>query len=394
MSDVDQTAADQIAPGEKNPGPAAAEKNPEPVTGELHRMRQWVALRNASLDVRGGIGLSGHVAKDLRSVVGKPHACALMGEPGADPALLDTYHRDLSSAGFEVRPVDMPEGGCDLARVQAIAEALGEAKITGDDLVVVIGGEVALSCAALACSLWCGGVGLVEVPTDAAAALTVSVTPRALDMPGAPRMLSHDGTARFSVIDARLFDLDPAHEEMLRAFSIMAAVAACDSNKAFERLWDSADDLVAGDEQVILRQLLDSVKSRGRVVASTSAATRQSISYGTDLADALRSLTGGAVPESALLADGMRFSARLAVALEQLSVDDMFTQDELLERLGLGTCEVAVDPEELVARMHAERYRRTNRFMLATPRALGRVRLSAVPDDLLSEHVAAWCASR
>ena len=42
---------------------------------------------------------------------------------------------------------------------------------------------------------------------------------------------------------------------------------------------------------------------------------------------------GDAVPASTLLADGMRFSARLAVALEQLSVDDMFTQDELLERL-------------------------------------------------------------
>ena len=375
MSDVDQTAsADQIAPGEKNPEPAA---------GELHRMRQWVALRNTSMDVRGGIGISGHVAKDLRTAIGRPHACALVGEAGLSAELVDAYHRDLSAAGFEVRPLEMPGGGCDLVRAQALAGLLLEARITADDLVVVIGGEETLSCAALACSLWCGGVSLVEVPTSAPVAVTAAVTPRPLDIPGGPGMLRHDGAPRFSVVDVRLFDLDPTHEELLHAFANMAATAACDSNKAFERLWDSADDLVAGDEQVILRQLLDAVKSRGRVVASTSAATRQSIAYGEELAGALRSVLGNTVPASSLVADGLRFSARLAVALDQLSVDDMFTQDELLERLGLGTTEAAVDPQALVAAMREERFRRTSRFMVATPRALGRVRLTAVPDELL-----------
>lgn len=386
MSDVDQTAsADQIAPGEKNPEPAA---------GELHRMRQWVALRNTSMDVRGGIGISGHVAKDLRTAIGRPHACALVGEAGLSAELVDAYHRDLSAAGFEVCPLEMPGGGCDLVRAQALAGLLLEARITADDLVVVIGGEETLSCAALACSLWCGGVSLVEVPTSAPVAVTAAVTPRPLDIPGGPGMLRHDGAPRFSVVDVRLFDLDPTHEELLHAFANMAATAACDSNKAFERLWDSADDLVAGDEQVILRQLLDAVKSRGRVVASTSAATRQSIAYGEELAGALRSVLGNTVPASSLVADGLRFSARLAVALDQLSVDDMFTQDELLERLGLGTTEAAVDPQALVAAMREERFRRTSRFMVATPRALGRVRLTAVPDELLEEHVTAWCASR
>ena len=364
---------------------------PEP---ELHRKRQWVAMRNASMDVRGGIGITGHVAKELRTAVGKPHACALVGEEGVPDGIVEAYRRDLLDAGFEVRPVAMPAGGCDLPRVQALAQSLLEARVTADDLVVVIGGAEALSCAALACSLWCGGVSLAEVPTSAPVAITAAVTPRELDLPGAPRMLRQEGAARFSLVDAGTFDLDPAHEELLHAFALMAATAACDSNKAFGQLWDVADDLVAGDEVAILTQLLDTVKSRGRIVASTSAATRQSVAYGEELAGALRILTDGAVPESALLADGLRFSARLAVALEQLSVDDMFTQDELLERLGLGTCAVAVDPHALAETMRAERYRRTGRFMMATPRSLGRVRLSAVPDELLDEHVAAWCAAR
>ena len=105
-------------------------------------------------------------------------------------------------------------------------------------------------------------------------------------------------------------------------------------------------------------------------------------------------MAGPKVPASVLLADGMRFAARLAVATDALSVDDMFTQDELLERLGVGTTEVPVDPDELVAALRAERFRRSRRFMLALPRSLGRVRLSIVDDDLLAEHVAAWCSSR
>ena len=54
----------------------------------------------------------------------------------------------------------------------------------------------------------------------------------------------------------------------------------------------------------------------------------------------------------------------------------------------------AVDADELVAAIQRERFARTNRFMLALPRALGRVRLTAVETDTLSEHVRAWCASR
>ena len=83
-------------------------------------------------------------------------------------------------------------------------------------------------------------------------------------------------------------------------------------------------------------------------------------------------------------------------AKEQSARADSLTEKnaELLERLGVGTTEVPVDPEELTRALRAERFRRSRRFMLALPRSLGRVRLAIVEDDLLAEHVAAWCASR
>ena len=383
----------EAEPGAGQPAEPAPEPEAEPVE-EIRRQRQWVTLLKGSMDVRGGVRILSGVANDLRSAVGKPHACALVHEADAPADALVELERGLSDQGFSVRRRVMPEGGCDLAAVGALDALLAEERITADDLVVAVGGEETLSVASFACSSWCGGTSLAEVPLDAASAITAGVTPRALDLPGLPRMIGQDGSARFSLVDLSLFDLDPAGEPARLALALAAATAMCDCNKAFERLWDRSEDLAAGDVVAFLDQLLDSVKSRGKVISSTAVSTRQSIAYGAEFARALTEVTGGVVPASAALADGMRFAARMAVAEGHLSVDDMFTQDELLERLGLGTTEVAVDADALASALREERYRRTNRFMLAIPRTLGRVRPTIVTDELLAEHTLAWCSAR
>ena len=370
-----------------------ADAEPEP-PAEPRRARQWVNLRNSSMDVRAGRGICSSVAHDLRSAVGKPHDCAVVFEASAPEEVIRQLRFGLSDQGFTVREIELSEVSCDLASVASLDERLAESGITSDDLVVAVGGLETLSLASFACASWCGGVSLAEVPLDLPSAIVAGATPRSLDLPGLPRMVGQPGSTRFSLIDTSLFDCDPAGEEVRHAFALMVATAMCDSDKAFGRLWDAADDLVSGDAEVLVTQLLDTMKSRGRVVSSTSLATRQSIEYGTSFAAALRSLVGPAVPASALLADGLRFAARLGVATDALTVDDMLTQDELLERLGVGTTEVAVDPDELVSALRSERYQRTNRFMLGLPRAVGRVRLAVVTGELLAEHAAAWCAMR
>ena len=175
----------------------------------------------------------------------------------------------------------------------------------------------------------------------------------------------------------------------------MAATAMADSSKAFETLFDATDGLVAGDLNALTEQLTATLRSRGKVVASTSVAVRQSIAYGQSFVAALSGLVGADVPRSAMLADALRFCARLAVASGELSLDDMFTQDELLERLELGSVDCLVDADAL--------YRRASRRGgSCVPTAswwryralLGRVRLTNVEEATLREHVGAWCAAR
>ena len=372
---------------------------PEPEPEPVKKCRQWVTLRGSSMDARVGRGISAEVAHDLRSVVGRPHACALLHAADAPQDALDQMHRSLSDQGFEVLLAELPSGEkcCDLEHARAVAAELARMHVTSDDLVVAVGHAPELALVSYACRDWCGQTSCALVPCDLTSAVTCGVTPMGLSVDGTPELLQQPGTARFEICDLDLFGLpegDAVSEDVLYARALMVASAMVDCQKAVETLWDATDDLVAGNKNALTEQLVATLRSRGKVVSSSSVAVRQSMGYGLTFARALEGLIGDAAPRSAMLADGLRFASRVAVAADELSIDDMFTQDELLERLGLPTVECAVDPEALLAAIRAERFLRTNRFMLEVPRALGRVRLTNVDEDLLREHVTAWCGSR
>lgn len=374
---------------------AAAATQPEPVV-EVPTKRQWVTLRGSSMDLRVGAGIVDGIAHDISSAIGRPRACALAVEPGAPADLVETLRRGLTDQGFQVHVFDLPAGeeAHAFSSIEKVFAGLAEAGITSDDLVVAVGHEGSLSLAGASCAHWCGQVMIAEVPLDLASAITSAVTPRGLDVAGRQRMVVLDGTARFEICDLDVLLANSTEEDVLFARAMMVAAAMADSDKAVGALWDAADEVAAGDKCALVSALTECIRSRGKVVSSSSVAIRQSAEYGQTLRRALRAVLGVGEPESALLADAMRFAARLSVAGENLSIDDMFTQDELLERLGLGTVKAAVDADELVAAIQKERFARTNRFMLALPRALGRVRLTAVETETLAEHVRAWCASR
>lgn len=374
---------------------AAAATQPEPVV-EVPTKRQWVTLRGSSMDLRVGAGIVDGIAHDISSAIGRPRACALAVEPGAPADLVETLRRGLTDQGFQVHVFDLPAGeeAHAFSSIEKVFAGLAEAGITSDDLVVAVGHEGSLSLAGASCAHWCGQVMIAEVPLDLASAITSAVTPRGLDVAGRQRMVVLDGTARFEICDLDVLLANSTEEDVLFARAMMVAAAMADSDKAVGALWDAADEVAAGDKCALVSALTECIRSRGKVVSSSSVAIRQSAEYGQTLRRALRAVLGAGEPESALLADAMRFAARLSVAGENLSIDDMFTQDELLERLGLGTVKAAVDADELVAAIQKERFARTNRFMLALPRALGRVRLTAVETETLAEHVRAWCASR
>ncbi len=367
------------------------------MSGDARRMlsRQWIAISGGSCDVRMGPNALAQAETMLRGSVGRPRLCMAVVPDDMDGRLRETLARQLAAAGFAARWHEVPRAGSrTLDEACRLAGSLGEQGITGDDLCCAFGSEAMLSLASHVSGSWCEGISLVAIPEDAAAFLEGALAPQALDVGDRPYMLWTRPSVQHVLLDYDLVCGQVHDEAVTYARVLMVGAAMCASERDFSALWDSAAELMSGDESSFVDHLIAAAKARGKTLSSTAAAIRQSISYGKDFARALGTLVDARVPESTLLAEGMRFSARLAVAAGKLSVDDMLAQDELLDVVGAGYASCDVDPHQLKEAVRQQRFARTNRCMLPVPFAIGRVRMMTVEDGLMLEHASAWCEAR
>ncbi len=359
-------------------------------------VRQWVSAPGGSCDLRIGNEVIASMGSIIKSGVGKPRLCALVTCADTSDDVVEQVRRQLTDTGFKVAPIDL-SGLASLRSMEGVATlsaALGAAHITSDDLVCAIGRTDILSLASFVCSLWCAGTQLVHVPCDLNACIEASTSPRGIAVGGADEMLASRLGAKYELCDLDIMDVDPQSDTALYARALMATSAMCDAEQAVQRLWDRAELLVEGDLETLKEQIADTAKSRGRIASSTSVATRQTLSFGRTFLNAVSSLVGDTVPRGLLLAEAVRFQARIAATSDKISVDDVLTLDELLDLLGLDVVTCDVDPDVLVEALRAERFLRSNRFLLNLPHGIGRVRAVAVEDEVLREHAEAWCASR
>lgn len=358
--------------------------------------RQWVSMPGGSCDLRVGKGAIDAMGSILKGSVGKPRVCALASDATASAEVREQVRRQLTDAGFRVSEVTVPTGvsARTLAAVEQLAAELAAAKVTADDLICAIGGGDALSLCSFVSASWCGGTPLVHVPCDLLSSVEVGTVPWGIDIAGQPQMLSVRLGAKYVICDLNVVKADSDAPESLTARALMATAAICDSEAAVQHLWDRAELLVDGDVEILRDQMAETAKSRGHIISSTSIATRQSAAFGQTFTNAVARLVGPDVPRGLLLAEAVRFQSRIAAATGILKVDEVLTFDELLDLLALDPVSCDVDPDALVEALKAERFLRSNRFILCLPRGIGRVRPASVDDEVLREHVEAWCASR
>ena len=374
---------------------AAPEAAPEPEPKEeiyVRPVRQWITLRNGSLDQRVGWGIVEKVGKDAKGFAGLPRVAVLAHARSAREDLVEELRRYLVEVGFTVELVELGDGpeSCTLAEAEAFVAKLAKAGATGDDVVVAVGDVYALSVANFVCSSWFGGCTFVQVATDLEAAVVAGSTPYALSVPGAPDSLRRDSFCRMSVTDLSYLELAGDSEPVLMARAHMVAGCILESEHTFAHLFDRAEKVSEGIPSEVCQQLAESVRTRGRTISNASIAVRQSIGYGEIVAAAFKRLVPDA-PPSTCFAEALRLSARMGVSDSGFPLDDMLAQDEMLDALGLGELSVDLDPVVLRDTIKDECLRRSNRFMLLIPQSLGRVRIMSIDPDRLLEHCEAWC---
>lgn len=367
--------------------------------------RQSLATRMGVCDMRVGVGATAQLGEALRGVVGKPRRVLVAHSADVPADVVEEVRRSLIDTGFEFHQLELAGGRAsrNLDEATRVFEALASHSITADDAIVAVGDAGLISTLVFVASTWCAGTVLAAVPTTLDGMVDVTVTPRALDVSAASEMLLAKGVVRLAVCDPANLPDAPDDPGTLMGRAVLVAGAVTAGETTFSELVVRADGIVAQDADTLVDEVLDITKSRCRVASSTALAVRQGLLLGMGFARAIGRCLDAAgsqdTPgEGRLLAEGLRIAARLAVAHQEKDaealLDLVFAQDALLERFGLAEVPCDLDADDVLAALRAEELSRSNRFMLALPLDFGRVRLTNVPDDLLYQHLKAWCKAR
>lgn len=364
--------------------PKDASEQPQPL------IRQWIALKDGSCDVRYGQHAIDQLGAILRTAVGVPYKLALVRDSCACDEVFEEIQRNLISHGFRVTCVHLQDADePSLSLVETLCTSFLDMGLTADDYICVVGDVTLIALVGAAARVWCQGTPVCAVPLSFHALIDAATLPQMLTLNKVPAMLSLSAHYDQVVCDTSLIHFDLHDQDAQYARLMMIATCMAESSQAFSKLWDASYDVMDASFETFSAQLLETLKIRGRIISSSALAVRNAASYGVSFARALQKVSHATY--TACFAESLRFCARLACALEHLEIDDVLAQDELLDRFECGSVCGDVDPHELFCALKDELFLRSHKAQLPLPQALGRVRMTTVTDELLHEHIDAWC---
>lgn len=356
--------------------------------------RKLLSFGTRSTDVRLGFGALDELSKFLSGAVGKPSRAFLLSTDDIDGGCVETVRRALVDAGFRVRLQSVSAANA-LSVESALSQykALSEAGVTAEDLVVGVGGEGACSLASYVSRTWCGGVSCALVPTtlDAMIRCSTQMTPLAVS---GGSLVSLEPEVSLVVCDLALVSDRPIEESGL-GYVLMCGAYLSESRACWDGLGAAVQGIAEQNETSLSDALSTTLTARLNVAKSVSPSARRALLFGHTTARALSACLGAVEhPYYLLLAEGMRFEARLAIDACDFSVDEVFALDDHLEDLGIGELSFDIEPDAFIEALRAERLRVANRFQLALPKYPGVIRLSSIDDEVLKRHARAFIASR
>ncbi len=357
--------------------------------------RQLINLSDKSIELRLGFGAFDELSRYFKGVVSIPKRAVLVCDNKAHEVYGELVERSLVDAGFSVEHLIL-EKTCAFAsfkRAGEVFDALAQAHMTADDLVVGMGDAYLCSLVAWCARSWYSGAPCALLPLTLDAMITSALSMKPLICSGSVA-LQLDPEPELVVCDldivagAARADLELGYVEAL-------ASMAADSKKAWEDFCRIVPGLLRGEEIPLIDAIGWSQSARLDVHRAPSPGARCGLDFGRTIAGALAELVNPLEATSAqILAEGLRLEARLALDTCGFDIEDVFAIDDCLADLGIDEIECDIDAGELVAAVRRAQYARSNRAMFALPHAFGAIRLAHVDDETLERHVRAFADSR
>lgn len=357
--------------------------------------RQLINFGSRSTDFRVGEGVVEQLGKMVKCLVATPKRAVIVTESSLAESYGLEVSRALIDAGFTVCDLSLPTGEnvATMAYAVQLFDALDSCGITRDDVIVALGGMGVCSLVSFCAHAWCGETPFALVPTTLDAMTSCATSMRPLDTRSSSQMISVEPRAALVACDLDLVPLCP-HDERMNGYVMLCASAFIDSRRQWDRFGELVEGVLDNTEVPMVDVLCMAQTARSSVIKAANPSARNALEFGVTTARALRSCLGDAIPAYQLLAEGMRFEARLAVDAFGFDIDDVFSLDDRLDDLGVEELPFELEFDRFLTALKETRFKRSNRFMFSLPRHVGTVRYATVEDDVLERHARAYLASR
>lgn len=268
--------------------------------------------------------------------------------------------------------------------------------------VVALGGGVVGDLAGFCAATFMRGIALVQLPTTLLAQVDSAIGGKtAVDLRAGKNLAGAFWPPKLVLTDTDVLATLPEAEwtNGLVETAKAALLAGDEAMATFER---NLDAIVAHETSAVLEAVAEAAAFKARIVSADlrEADVRECLNLGHTLGHALEMLAGyGALPHGLAVAEGMRFSARLAETVVGATPDITQRTRSMLESIGAGEAVGAtllapllarVGPEEILTAMRADKKSRDGVVRFVLLESPGVWHALAVKDATLLEGLARW----
>ena len=357
-----------------------------------------VSVPGAEYDVFVGRGLLDRVG-DLVREASSARRVALITDETVGGLYGVTVASKLITAGFDVQSLSVVPGEASKSWAVAgeLLEAIAELRLDRSDLIVALGGGVIGDLAGFAAATYLRGIEFVQVPTTLLAQVDSSVGGKTgVDLRAGKNLAGAFKQPVRVIADTTLLE-SLSEADWASGLAEIAKSAAIDGEAFISWMEEHADELRDRDSGAVIEAVSRCIAFKARVVSADEreAGLRECLNYGHTFGHALEKVAGyGAYPHGIAVAEGMRFAVRLAVDAGSASTDLVIRQDTLLDRLGLSAIREPRNAGDLLSAMKSDKKARSGAVRFVLLDAPGVWTCAAVEDSLVSDHLAAWSASK
>jgi 3-dehydroquinate synthase len=339
-----------------------------------------VALGSRSYPIHIGTGLIG--SANLYSPYLGGRSAAIVTNAVVAPLYSKKVRQALEATGAAVVEIVVSDGeqAKSWQGVEQVIDALVDARLGRDSLVVALGGGVVGDLAGFAAAVYQRGVPVVQVPTTLLAQVDSSVGGKtAINHARAKNMIGAFHQPSAVISDVVTLDTLPERELRSGVAEVIKHALALDLGFV-EWLEQHIEALVARRREPLIHAVRRSCELKARIVAEDEreSGARALLNLGHTFGHAIEAGTGyGAWLHGEAIAAGMVMAGELSKSLGFLSSTDVTRIRHLLKRAGLPVTGPALAPEKLMELMALDKKAAKGRTRFVVLEALGQAALRA-----------------